>query len=154
MRCARPMRPPCPRHLKVIGTSPAGHPFAGKIGAGETVRIFTGGVVPDGADAIVIQEDTRSARRHASRSRKRRPPERHIRKAGLDFRNGDVLATAGKRLTARDLSLIAAGDVPELSVRRRPRIALAATGDELTLPGAPEDTGRHRGIVRLRTIGR
>jgi molybdopterin molybdotransferase len=132
-----------PTTLKVIGTAPAGHPFAGHVGAGETVRIFTGGVVPEGADAVVIQEDT-EARGDAVTIKEAAIAGRHIRKAALDFHKGDVLAKAGKRLTARDLSLIAAGDVAELSVRRRPRVALAATGDELTPPGAPKTPG---GIV-------
>jgi molybdopterin molybdotransferase len=69
---------------------------------------------------------------------------RHIRVAGLDFKSGEVLVQSGHRLTARDLSLIAAGDVPQVSVRRRPKIAVAATGDELSLPGAPRKPG---GIV-------
>ena len=129
-----------PVTLKVIGSSPAGHPFTGTIGKGEAVRIFTGGVVPEGGDAIVIQEDTDASADSVTIKEAARP-NRHIRAAGLDFKTGDVLAPAGKRLTARDVSLIAAGDVPELSVRRRPRIALAATGDELTLPGAPKAPG-------------
>ena len=129
-----------PATLKIIGTSPAGHPFAGRVGAGEAVRIFTGGVVPEGADAIVIQEDT-EADGNTVTIKEAAQPNRHIRKAGLDFARGAVIATAGRRLTARDVSLIAAGDVPELAVRRRPRIALAATGDELTLPGAPKRPG-------------
>ncbi len=132
-----------PVTLKVIGTAPAGHPFTGRVGPGETVRIFTGGVVPEGADAVIMQEDAdtegdRVTFREAAKTGK------HIRAAGLDFATGDVLVRAGRRLTARDVSLIAAGDVPEVTVRRRPRIALAATGDELTLPGAPKSPG---GIV-------
>ena len=132
-----------PTTLKVVGTAPAGHPFAGKVGPGETVRIFTGGVVPDGADAIVIQEDTDLGEKIVT-IRQAALPGRHIRKAGLDFETGDVLAESGRRLTARDLSLIAAGDIATLSVRRRPVIALAATGDELTPPGTPRGPG---GIV-------
>lgn len=132
-----------PTTLKVIGSSPAGHPFAGKVGPGESVRIFTGGVVPDGADAIVIQEDTDLGEKIVT-VREAGQPGRHIRKAGLDFETGDMLAESGRRLTARDLSLVAAGDVPTLCVRRRPVIALAATGDELTPPGAPRGPG---GIV-------
>jgi molybdopterin molybdotransferase len=69
---------------------------------------------------------------------------RHIRKAGLDFSNGDVLIAAGKRLNARDLALIAAGDIATAEVRRRPVIAFAATGDELARPG---ETHGARGIV-------
>jgi molybdopterin molybdotransferase len=129
--------------LNVIGSAPAGHPFAGRVGAGQAVHIFTGGVVPDGADAIVIQEDT-DAKDGAVVIREAATAGRHIRKAGLDFARGDVLAAAGKRLSARDLSLIAAGDVAAISVRRRPRIVFVATGDELSRPGEARKPG---GIV-------
>jgi molybdopterin molybdotransferase len=132
-----------PGTLRMIGTSPAGHPFAGRVGAGETVRIFTGGVVPDGADSIVIQEDT-SADGDAIAMKVAAKPGKHIRAAGMDFCEGDLLLAAGKRLSARDLSLIAAGDVANVRVRRKPRVAIAATGDELSPPGAPRDPG---GIV-------
>jgi molybdopterin molybdotransferase len=156
--CARMMQPPAPvsamdgyavrtedaatvpATLKVIGTSPAGHPFKGTIGKGQAVRIYTGGVVPEGGDAIVIQEDTEASGDTVT-IKEAAQPNRHIRAAGLDFKEGEVLAPAGKRLTARDVALIAAGDVPALCVRRCPRIALAATGDELTLPGAPKTPG-------------
>ena len=132
-----------PGTLSLIGSAPAGHPFSGSVKQGETVRIFTGGVVPQGADAIVIQEDTEA---HGERIAMNvaAKPGRHIRPAGLDFREGDVLASEGKRLTPRDLSLIAAGDVGELVVRRKPLIAIAATGDELSAPGQPRKAG---GIV-------
>jgi molybdopterin molybdotransferase len=132
-----------PGTLRMIGASPAGHPFAGKVGAGETVRIFTGGVVPDGADAIVIQEDT-SAEGERITMKVAAKSGKHIRASGMDFREGDLLASAGKRLSARDLSLIAAGDVAQVSVRRKPRIAIAATGDELSPPGTKRGAG---GIV-------
>ncbi|MGZ5940190.1 MAG: molybdopterin molybdotransferase MoeA [Rhizomicrobium sp.] len=129
--------------LKVIGSAPAGHPFAGSVGAGQAVRIFTGGVVPDGADTIVIQEDTAAEDDLVTLSVSP-PPGRHIRVAGLDFKSGEALAPSGHRLTARDLSLIAAGDVSHVSVRRRPKVAIAATGDELSPPGTPRKPG---GIV-------
>jgi molybdopterin molybdotransferase len=129
--------------LRVIGTAPAGHPFAGVVGAGEAVRVFTGGAVPNGADAIVIQEDT-SAEGNRVVIAEAAEPGRYIRPAGLDFKAGEVLAAAGKRLTARDLSLIAAGDVAQVAVRRRPRVVFVATGDELSRPGAPRKAG---GIV-------
>ncbi len=129
--------------LDVIGTAPAGHPFADCVRAGQAVRIFTGGVVPDGADAIVIQED---ATAEGNRVTLNVPASsgRHIRVAGLDFRAGEVLATSGHRLTARAVSLVAAGDVAQVFVRRRPKIAIAATGDELSQPGTPRKPG---GIV-------
>ena len=138
-----------PKQLRVIGSAPAGHPFGGKIGAGEAVRIFTGGVVPEGADVIVIQEDTETSG-DAVTITEAPKPGKHIRAAGLDFKKGDVLAKTGHRLTARDLALIAAGDVANVSVRRKPVIAFAATGDELSLPGSPRKPG---GIVASSVYG-
>jgi molybdopterin molybdotransferase len=132
-----------PRVLKVVGSAPAGRPYSGEVGAGEAVRIFTGGVIPTAADTIVIQEDTDQGYPSVIV----RAPSfagRHIRSTGLDFRRGDVLVRAGKFLTPRDLALIAAGDVPQIRVRRRPRVALAATGDELSVPGSRRQAG---GIV-------
>lgn len=132
-----------PTTLRIVGESPAGHPYQGKVGKGEAVRIFTGGVVPEGADAIVIQEDTVAI---ANEVTLKLPAQkgRHIRMAGLDFKSGDVLAPAGKRLGPRDLSLLAAGDVASVDVRRRPRVAFVATGDELSRPG---ETRKPGGIV-------
>jgi molybdopterin molybdotransferase len=128
--------------LRVIGAAPAGQPFAGSVGAGEAVRIFTGGVVPQNADAIVIQEDVDvDGERIMLRAL---AAAKHIRAAGLDFRKGDVLARAGQGLTARGLALIAAGDVARVEVRRKPVVAFAATGDELAAPGEEHRPG---GIV-------
>jgi molybdopterin molybdotransferase len=138
-----------PVRLRVVGSAPAGHPFAGTLGAGEAVRIFTGGVLPDGADTIVIQEDT-DLGEDAVTVRVPAKPDKHIRAAGLDFKTGDVLAAAGKRLTARDLSLLAAADLAFLAVRRKPRVLLAATGDELTRPGEARKPG---GIVASSVYG-
>ncbi len=126
--------------LRVIGAAPAGHPFPGIVRTGEAVRIFTGGVVPDGADAIIIQENA-SQRGDAVTFSKAAIAGQHIRKAALDFATGDVLARQGHKLRARDLSLLAAGDVAELGVRKPPLIAFAATGDELSLPGKPRMPG-------------
>jgi molybdopterin molybdotransferase len=120
--------------LRVAGASPAGHPYGKAISEGETVRIFTGGVVPDGADSIVIQEDAVPGGGRVTFN-VAAEPGRHIRAAGLDFVSGAVLLPAGRRLSARDLALLAAGDLAEVPVRRRPRIAIAATGDELSRPG-------------------
>lgn len=129
--------------LRIIGAAPAGHPFQGRMNAGEAVRIFTGGVVPDGADSIAIQEDTETSGDRVT-IKAAAVAGRHIRKAGLDFAKGEVLARAGRRLTLRDLSLLAAGDVAHVSVRRKPIVAFAATGDELSRPGEPRKPG---GIV-------
>ena len=122
--------------LKVIGEVAAGRPFERRVGAGEAVRIFTGGVIPDGADAVIIQEDTGFAvdGDHITITEAAKTG-RHIRPAGVDFREGDVLLAGGSRLTDRDLSLAAGMNYPELAVRRRPKVAVLATGDELVMPG-------------------
>ena len=125
-----------PARLRRVGEAPAGGAFDGEVGPGEAVRIFTGGPLPRGADTIVIQEDTQAegdevlVRETAERGR-------YVRPEGLDFRHGQVGVEAGRRLTARDLGLAAAMNVPWLRVRRRPRIAILATGDEIVLPGEP-----------------
>jgi molybdopterin molybdotransferase len=127
--------------LKVIGEVAAGRPFEKPIGPGEAVRIFTGGVIPEGADAVIIQEDTVvdgesiAITEAAIRGR-------HIRPAGIDFCKGDVLLAGGTRLNDRDLSLAAGMNYPELPVRRRPKVAVLATGDELVMPGSTPGPGQ------------
>ncbi len=120
--------------LNMIGAAPAGHPFAGSVGPGQTVRLFTGSFVPEGADAILLQEDA-TAEGNAVTVTESCVAGKHIRRAGQDFRTGDVLIPAGRRLTARDIGLAAAGNHPWLQIHRRPRIAILATGDEISLPG-------------------
>ena len=127
--------------LKVIGEVAAGRPFARAVGPGEAVRIFTGGVVPDGADAVIIQEDTVADGGNITIT-EAAIAGRHIRPAGVDFRQGDVLLSAGGRLTDRDLSLAASMNYPELPVRRRPKVVLLATGDELVMPGSMPGPGQ------------
>jgi len=127
--------------LKVIGEVAAGRPFDGAIGKSEAARIFTGGVIPDGADAVVIQEDT-VADGNSITVTEAAAAGRHIRPAGVDFREGDVLLRCGSRLTERDLSLAASMNYPELPVRRRPKLALLATGDELVMPGQTPGPGQ------------
>jgi molybdopterin molybdotransferase len=121
--------------LRLIGTSAAGHGYSGRVGPGEAVRIFTGAPVPEGADAILIQEDA-EAEGGSVRVVKPVEPNRFIRRAGLDFTAGETLLTAGMNLDARRLALGAAAGRPHLTVRRRPRVAILATGDELVQPGA------------------
>ncbi|MCJ2141446.1 gephyrin-like molybdotransferase Glp [Methylobacterium sp. E-066] len=121
--------------LRLIGTSAAGHGFSGHIGPGEAVRIFTGAPVPEGADAILIQEDA-EAEGETVRVMEGVEKNRFIRRAGLDFTAGETLLVAGMTLDARRLALAAAAGHPRLSVRRRPRVAILATGDELVEPGA------------------
>jgi molybdopterin molybdotransferase len=129
--------------LDVIGSSPAGNPYAGSVSKGQSVRIFTGGVMPKGADSIVIQEDTTADGTRVTINEAAKLG-RHIRVAGLDFKTGDVLRPKGHRLTARDLSLLAAADLPTVKVTRKPRVMFAPTGDELSRPGEPRKPG---GIV-------
>src|ERR1700742_3610204 len=127
--------------LRVIGEVAAGRPFDRAIGAGEAARIFTGGVIPDGADAVVIQEDTVADGNHITIT-EAASPGRNVRPAGVDFNEGDVLLKAGTRLTDRDLSLAASMNYPELPVRKRPKLALLATGDELVMPGEEPGPGQ------------
>ncbi len=121
--------------LMVIGEAPAGAPFAGKVGAGEAVRIFTGGVVPDGADHIVIQEDVARDGDVLVISEPQDPP-RHIRPAGVDFRKGDRLTAAGVRLNEIHGALFAAANIARIDVFRRPTVAIISNGDELVEPGS------------------
>ena len=134
--------------LRTIGEAPAGGAYEGTVGPGEAVRIFTGGPVPDGADAIVIQEDTESQDDRVT-VRVSAPEGNYIRPAGLDFSAGVVGLRAGRRLTVRDVGLAAAMNVPWLAVRRKPRVALLATGDEIVRPGDP--VGPHQ-IVSSNTL--
>jgi molybdopterin molybdotransferase len=124
-----------PATLTLVGQAPAGGFYDGALGPGEAVRIFTGGPVPDGADTVVIQEDTESDGKTVTI--KDIEPSRHIRAAGLDFNTGDTLLTAGRVLSARDAGLIAAMDRPWVKVRRKPRVAILSTGDEIVMPGDP-----------------
>jgi molybdopterin molybdotransferase len=127
--------------LKVIGEVAAGRPFDTALRGGEAVRIFTGGVIPQGADAVVIQEDTVRDGDSIDIT-EAAIAGRHIRPAGVDFREGDLLLRGGRRLTDRDLSLAAGMNYPQLPVRRRPSVAVLATGDELVMPGSTPGPGQ------------
>ena len=129
--------------LRLVGSAPAGHPFDGTVGPGEAVRVFTGAFVPRGADAILLQEDAESSEGRVRVGEAVRPG-RWIRRRGLDFEEGEALLPTGRRLTARDVGLAAAANHPWLTVHRRPRIGILATGDEIALPGEPVPPG---GIV-------
>jgi molybdopterin molybdotransferase len=130
-----------PVRLNVIGEVAAGRPFAQTLAAGEAARIFTGGVVPDGADTIVIQEQAERDGDHVA-VEKASPKGRHVRVRGLDFTAGEELFAAGHRLTARDLALAAGMNHPRVSVHRRPKVALFATGDELVQAGTEPAPGQ------------
>jgi molybdopterin molybdotransferase len=123
-----------PVKLKLIGHAAAGSGFEGRVGRGEAVRIFTGAPVPDGADAIVIQEHAEEA---SGLVVVKEPAEsRYIRPRGQDFAEGEVLLMAGTRLGPRELMLAAAMNHAELPVRRKPKVAILATGDEVVAPGS------------------
>ena len=127
--------------LKLIGEVAAGRPLTATIKAGEAARIFTGGVLPEGADTVVIQENTtRDGERVVVN--KRTPAGKNVRVAGLDFRKGDVRLKKGRRLTGRDIALAAAMNHASVPVTRRPKIAVVATGDELVPPGVEPGPGQ------------
>ena len=123
-----------PVKLKLIGEVAAGHPFDDEVKAGETARIFTGGVVPKGTDTVVIQEivtregDTVTFQKPIAKGR-------NVRDQGIDFTQGQTLLRKGRCLTDRDLMLAAAMNYPKLNVHRRPKVAVLGTGDELVTPG-------------------
>src|SRR5271170_4862549 len=125
-----------PVELRIVAEVPAGAGFGGHVGPGEAARIFTGAPMPAGTDTIVIQEDTE---RQDDRVRvlEGAPRGRYVRRAGLDFAAGEVLLRRGRRLSARDVGLLAAMNRPWLMVHRRPRIGILSTGDEIVMPGDP-----------------
>lgn len=121
--------------ITVIGMAAAGHAFDGEVGKGQAVRIFTGAPVPKGADAILIQEDATRVDTDTIRTGCATIPGRHIRPAGQDFAEGEVILQAGTVLDYRHLTLAAAANHPALCVFRKPLVAIIATGDELIAPG-------------------
>ncbi|MDE0045324.1 MAG: molybdopterin molybdotransferase MoeA [bacterium] len=123
-----------PTTLDIVGEAPAGHALTGTIGPGEAVRIFTGGVLPVGADSVVIQENTV---RDGSRVIVQESVHegRFVRQRGLDFAQGDAAGLAGRLLGPREIGLIASMNASWVQVARRPRIAIMGTGDELVRPG-------------------
>jgi molybdopterin molybdotransferase len=123
-----------PQTLTVSGESAAGHPYRGMVRTGEAVRIFTGACVPAGADTIVIQENTTTTESGVTINKHPRLGQ-HIRTAGQDFHRGDIVLGFPRRLTVRDVALLAAMNLPRVSVTRRPAIGVLSTGDEVVLPG-------------------
>ncbi len=138
-----------PSTLRIIGVSAAGHPFSGGVGKGEAVRIFTGGAVPAGADTVVMQENTTAVGEQVT-VLKSSIKGHSVRPRGLDFREGDVLLHAGDQLDPQRLSLAASMNHAKVPAWRKPRIALAATGDELRFPGSQLQEGQ---IIASNTFG-
>jgi molybdopterin molybdotransferase len=126
---------PPPAKLQVIGESAAGRPFTGLVQAGQAVRIFTGAPMPDGADAVVIQENV-EREGDSLLMKESEAPGHNIRDIGIDFSAEEAMLPAGRRLTPRDLALAAAANHASVCAHRRPRVAILATGDELVRPGA------------------
>lgn len=147
-----------PARLTVIGESAAGHPFNGRVGAGEAARIFTGAPVPEGADGVVIQEHTTREGTQVIVQGDDVQTD-HIRPRGGDFREGVRLLEAGRRLGPRELSLAASMGHGEVAVWRRPKVAILSTGDELVRPGETPGIGQivasnHLGVgAMLRNFG-
>ena len=125
-----------PTTLTQVGAVPAGQHFEGDVGAGETVRIFTGSRVPSGADTVVMQENTTTDGKQITIV-KVPTKGQFIRPGGLDFRAGEIGLKAGQRLTPRAIGYAASMNHPWLAVRRKPRVAILATGDEIGMPGDP-----------------
>jgi len=134
--------------LKNIGTAFAGRAFAGTIKAGETVRIMTGAILPDGVDCVVIQEVARVEGDVVVIPPGQRS-EQNTRRAGEDLKAGRPAIAAGKKLRPAEIGIIASLGIGEVSVRRRVRVALFSTGDELCsigtplAPGAVYDSNRY-----------
>lgn len=131
-----------PGPWRVIGESAAGRPFAGSVAPAEAVRIFTGAALPEGADTILMQEEA-ARDGDALTLDGEGPPARgaHVRPVGLDFSRDAIVIDAGARLTPARIALAAIAGHAILPIRRRIRIAIAATGDELRAPGAPLGQG-------------
>jgi molybdopterin molybdotransferase len=144
-----------PARLVLIGEVAAGRPLAATLQAGEAARIFTGGVLPKGADTIVIQENT-SRDGDMVIVNEKAAPGKNVRVAGLDFREGHVGLRKGRRLTGRDVALAAAMNHARVPVRRRPKIAIAATGDELVPPGTEPKPGQivYSNVFALAAVAR
>jgi len=120
--------------LRVVAEAPAGGRCDRRVGPGEAVRIFTGAPIPEGADRVVMQESVERAGDRA-RIAEAQAGDAFVRPAGLDFAAGETLLEAGRRLSAVDVGLAAAANLALVPVRRRPRVAVFATGDELVEPG-------------------
>jgi molybdopterin molybdotransferase len=126
--------------MPMAGTALAGQPFSGDIPAGACLRIMTGAQVPAGLDTVIMQEHTAPSSEGVLFTQ---PPKAkaNIRYLGEEIRTGDVVLKAGSRLHARALPLLATLGLPEVNVRRRLKVAIFSTGDELKLPGTPLQAG-------------
>ncbi len=122
--------------LRVVGQAAAGRAMTGRLGPGEAARIFTGAPLPEGADTVAIQEEAERDGDFVTLHMAAGIAD-NVRQIGLDFRVGEPLLPAGRRLSPRDVALVAAANQPQVLVRRRPRVAVLSNGDELRAPGEP-----------------
>ena len=119
---------------RVIGESAAGHPFTGRLAPGSALRISTGAMLPEGADAVIVQEDIeRKGDRIALTGKAPSPPAKHIRREGMDFHRGTALLGTGTRIGPAQIALAITAGHKHLAVRRRPRLAIIDSGDELAV---------------------
>jgi molybdopterin molybdotransferase len=125
----------------LIGEAPAGRPFDGTVGDGETVRIFTGGAVPDGANHVIIQENVSSDGDIITLTEPPSPAA-HIRKAGIDLKSGTTVLEKGTLLDPNACALLAAANHAQVEVYQKPVITLMANGDELVEPGSELEIGQ------------
>ena len=144
--------------LRVTGTAWAGRPYGGRVGPGEAVRIMTGAVLPEGADAVVMQEHVRAGDGHVVVPGPV-APGLNVRRAGEDVAAGATVLEPGLRLTAAHVGVIASLGLAAATVHRRPRVAFFSTGDELRPPGEPlgpgeiHDSNRHVLRALLQGLG-
>jgi molybdopterin molybdotransferase len=128
--------------LEDIGTAFAGAPFDGSCGAGQCVRIMTGALIPDGTDAVIMQEQTEiNAVGKVGIDSGHRIGE-NIRQAGEDVQRGEIVVEAGARLSPADLGVLASLGIGQLQVKRKPVVAFFSTGDELVSVGTPLEPGK------------
>ena len=130
-----------PTRLRVLGAVPAGASFDGIVQRGTAVRVFTGSPLPQGADAVVMQEDTRTIGEFVEVLDQVKPWE-NVRFSGQDIKQGEITGRAGERLGAAQLALLGALGVERLAVTRQPLVAIVSTGSELIEPGSPLAAGQ------------
>lgn len=138
-----------PAFLRVVGAVPMGEVFPGAVAPGEAVAISTGGVLPDGADAVVMVEYTQEGEGGELEVHKGVAPGDNVLRAGDDVRRGERLLPAGRRLRPQDVAALAAFGIVEVAVHRRPRVGILSTGNEIVPPEAAPRPGQVRDMNQL-----
>jgi len=127
--------------LEIVGTSYAGHPFAGAITSGQAVRITTGAPLPVGANTVIPIEDAVDQKTHVSLSNPALPGQ-HIRHQGEEFKAGDLMLEAGTQLRAGEIGLLACAGIEQVFACPKPRVAIISSGDELVELGQTPGPGQ------------